>query len=224
MNRMTIAALAGGTMSLSTAAAQQAIETFDGGVFTEPRIQHDFEFPAPMWEIVDPFTPGNFVLHLIPNTDRITFDLPPGAAVTSVRFLFRDHEVTFNGLPSSTIVVRGSSGEFVTGRASDIMIWETHAFTSSDPAPSGNPLGNIVEVMIQAANSFQGAFIDNIEIGFEVACYPDCDTSGVLDVFDFLCFQDAFVVMAPYADCDGSTTFDIFDFLCFQDAFVTGCP
>ena len=27
-----------------------------------------------------------------------------------------------------------------------------------------------------------------------------------------------------YADCDGSGTLDIFDFLCFQDAFVAGCP
>jgi hypothetical protein len=46
----------------------------------------------------------------------------------------------------------------------------------------------------------------------------------MLDVFDFLCFQDAFTLMDPYADCDGNTTFDVFDFLCFQDAFVTGCP
>jgi hypothetical protein len=56
------------------------------------------------------------------------------------------------------------------------------------------------------------------------ACYADCDGSGTLDIFDFLCFQDAFVAQDPYADCDGSTVFDIFDFLCFQDAFVTGCP
>jgi hypothetical protein len=59
------------------------------------------------------------------------------------------------------------------------------------------------------------------------ACYPDCDTStgaGVLDVFDFLCFQDAFTSMDPYADCTGDTLFDVFDFLCFQDAFITGCP
>jgi hypothetical protein len=61
-------------------------------------------------------------------------------------------------------------------------------------------------------------------------CYPDCDQStgpGVLDVFDFLCFQDAFVVSDPYAcDCNqatGAGTCDIFDFLCFQDAFVLGC-
>jgi len=55
-------------------------------------------------------------------------------------------------------------------------------------------------------------------------CYPDCTGEGMLDIFDFLCFQDAFVVMDPYADCDGNTVFDIFDFLCFQDAFVVGCP
>ena len=61
-------------------------------------------------------------------------------------------------------------------------------------------------------------------------CYADCDIStgiGTLDIFDFLCFQNAFVSGECYADCDRSTgagTFDIFDFLCFQDAFVRGCP
>jgi hypothetical protein len=54
-------------------------------------------------------------------------------------------------------------------------------------------------------------------------CYPDCTGNGSLDVFDFLCFQDAFVAGDPYADCDGNTTLDVFDFLCFQDAFVVGC-
>ena len=55
-------------------------------------------------------------------------------------------------------------------------------------------------------------------------CYPDCTGEGTLDIFDFLCFQDAFTVMDPYADCTGEGTFDIFDFLCFQDAFTIGCP
>jgi hypothetical protein len=65
----------------------------------------------------------------------------------------------------------------------------------------------------------------------EVVCAADCDTStgaGVLDVFDFLCFQDLFVQGDPAAcDCDTSTgpgTCDVFDFLCFQDLFVAGCP
>jgi hypothetical protein len=62
-------------------------------------------------------------------------------------------------------------------------------------------------------------------------CIADCDQStgcGILDVFDFLCFQDAWYRGAPLAcGCDASTgplSCDIFDFLCFQDAFVAGCP
>jgi len=69
------------------------------------------------------------------------------------------------------------------------------------------------------------------EFQFALPCYADCDQStgaGVLDIFDFLCFQDTFVAGDPYAcDCDTSTgplVCDIFDFLCFQDAFVAGCP
>lgn len=62
-------------------------------------------------------------------------------------------------------------------------------------------------------------------------CYADCDTTTgprVLDVFDFLCFQNRYVHGAPYAcDCDTSTgagVCDVFDFLCFQNAFAAGCP
>ena len=69
-------------------------------------------------------------------------------------------------------------------------------------------------------------FLDGV-----TSCYADCDKStgnGVLDVFDFLCFQNSFVNSEPYAcDCDTSTgagVCDVFDFLCFQDAFVGGCP
>ena len=61
-------------------------------------------------------------------------------------------------------------------------------------------------------------------------CPADCDGSGVLDIFDFLCFQNSFVNGESYAcDCDTTTgtlppVCDIFDFLCFQNAFVAGCP
>ncbi|MCH8990759.1 MAG: hypothetical protein IIA44_03280 [Acidobacteria bacterium] len=56
-------------------------------------------------------------------------------------------------------------------------------------------------------------------------CYADCDTNGALDIFDFLCFQNSFVLGEPYAcDCDPDPVCDIFDFLCFQNAFVAGCP
>jgi hypothetical protein len=55
-------------------------------------------------------------------------------------------------------------------------------------------------------------------------CVADCDGSGELDFFDFLCFQDLFAAGDPLADCDGSGALDFFDFLCFQDEFAAGCP
>ena len=80
------------------------------------------------------------------------------------------------------------------------------------------------------ANTFgNGGEVIVIDLGGD--CYADCDQStghGVLDLFDFLCFQNSFVAGEPYAcDCDTSTgplVCDLFDFLCFQGAFVGGCP
>jgi hypothetical protein len=51
----------------------------------------------------------------------------------------------------------------------------------------------------------------------------DCDDTGTLDLFDFLCFNNRFVAELEYADCDGNGIFDLFDFLCFVNAFNAGC-
>ncbi|MFG0283295.1 MAG: PQQ-dependent sugar dehydrogenase [Phycisphaerales bacterium JB039] len=56
------------------------------------------------------------------------------------------------------------------------------------------------------------------------SCGPDCDASGSLDFFDFLCFQNQFAAGDLRADCDGSGSLDLFDFLCFQNEFAAGCP
>ncbi len=67
--------------------------------------------------------------------------------------------------------------------------------------------------------------LENLEAdGFEVCCCVDCDESGTLDFFDFLCFQNQFAAGDPLADCDGSGVLDFFDFLCFQNEFAAGCP
>ncbi|MFG0282855.1 MAG: GC-type dockerin domain-anchored protein [Phycisphaerales bacterium JB039] len=57
-----------------------------------------------------------------------------------------------------------------------------------------------------------------------IGCYADCDGSGELDLFDFLCFQNMFAAGDLYADCDESGALDLFDFLCFQNEFAAGCP
>jgi len=53
--------------------------------------------------------------------------------------------------------------------------------------------------------------------------YADCDFSGALDLFDFLCFTNAFNASEEYADCDGDKSFSLFDFLCFVNEFNKGC-
>lgn len=58
-------------------------------------------------------------------------------------------------------------------------------------------------------------------------CYPDCDCSAAVDIFDFLCFQNHYTAGSAYAcDCDqrsGPGACDIFDFLCFSNHFAAGC-
>lgn len=58
----------------------------------------------------------------------------------------------------------------------------------------------------------------------ECECYADCDGSGALDLFDYLCFVNAFNQGIPQADCDINGVLDLFDFLCFVNAFNAGCP
>lgn len=58
-------------------------------------------------------------------------------------------------------------------------------------------------------------------------CPADCDHStgaGVLDLFDFLCFQNAFAGADPAADCTGDGVLDLLDFQCFAGVFDAGCP
>ncbi|MCA9277984.1 MAG: hypothetical protein H6815_04260 [Phycisphaeraceae bacterium] len=54
-------------------------------------------------------------------------------------------------------------------------------------------------------------------------CYPDCDRSGSLNIFDYICFGNAYAAQDAYADCDGSGSFNIFDYICFGNAYAAGC-
>jgi len=58
-----------------------------------------------------------------------------------------------------------------------------------------------------------------------VGCSPAdlAEPLGVLDVFDFLEFQNLFSTGDPAADLDGDGSLTIFDFLEFQGLFAAGC-
>jgi hypothetical protein len=61
------------------------------------------------------------------------------------------------------------------------------------------------------------------------ACYANCDnstTNPILNVNDFVCFQNKFAAGDSYANCDQSTTppvLNVNDFICFQGQFAAGC-
>jgi hypothetical protein len=64
------------------------------------------------------------------------------------------------------------------------------------------------------------------QVAYVVECRADFDRStgrGVLDIFDFLAFQNSFVRGNSCANMVFDMSYDIFDFLAFQDVFVRGC-
>jgi hypothetical protein len=99
--------------------------------------------------------------------------------------------------------------------------WNWFGWESRVPIRTIHVLGARIVPPFSATAEFQ---MDDMRIAADTPCYPDCDDNGVLDFFDFLCFQNAFLAGDPYADCDGNGTLDFFDFLCFQNAFLAGCP
>ncbi len=54
-------------------------------------------------------------------------------------------------------------------------------------------------------------------------CPVDVSGDCMLDIADFLAFQNLFMAGDPAADFDGDGDFTIFDFLAFQNAFDAGC-
>jgi len=98
---------------------------------------------------------------------------------------------------------------------------------------NGTPHCQIILNAFAAQNIFPPIEIDCGDdglIGSGRVCYADFDSStgiGMLDIFDFLAFQTAFLESDPSAcNCDTSTgtgVCDMFDFLCFQAEFTASC-
>jgi hypothetical protein len=161
-------------------------------------------------------TPGIGALDFFYNPESVVVDFPE--PVTAVGVFFN---VGTDPALTDYCFIRTSTGEATTGGLFPDPTSPSALFFAgliSEQAFTSVEFGS-------TASAPTGWNADNLMfVVGEAACYADCDGNTVLDVFDFLCFQDAFVGGDPYADCDGNTVFDVFDFLCFQDAFVMGCP
>ncbi|MCA9279870.1 MAG: hypothetical protein H6815_05420 [Phycisphaeraceae bacterium] len=70
----------------------------------------------------------------------------------------------------------------------------------------------------------QGPIVTRFLFDAPVACYADCDNNNTLNIFDYICFGNAYSTNDPYADCDGSGGLNVFDYICFGNAYAAGCP
>lgn len=61
-------------------------------------------------------------------------------------------------------------------------------------------------------------------------CYANCDGSAgpaMLNILDYVCFQQKFAAGDPAANCDGSVSppvLNVADFVCFMNKYAAGCP
>jgi hypothetical protein len=104
---------------------------------------------------------------------------------------------------------------------------------SWEPITPGVGLVSVEELVwkndttLMAVTHGRGVFLGDATV---TACYPNCDGSTIapiLNVNDFICFQNRFAAGESYANCDGSTIAPILnvnDFICFQNLFAAGCP
>jgi choice-of-anchor B domain-containing protein len=125
----------------------------------------------------------------------------------------------------------GTWTELVAHTSNNGTNWADHQITDAEVIAKGVTPTATMKFRFTANDSNPQSIVEAGIDGFRVVtidcgqqCYADCDGSGDLDLFDFLCFTNAFNNQDPYADCDGSGGFDLFDFLCFTNEFNAGCP
>ncbi|MCA9277902.1 MAG: hypothetical protein H6815_03850 [Phycisphaeraceae bacterium] len=124
-----------------------------------------------------------------------------------------------------------AGGRFQEG----ILLWDGVAWQSifGGISSSTTPTSSVIDMlewdgMIILAGTFDTAFgnpAGNLALlDISCLCAPDCDQNAVLNIFDYICFGNAYASMDPYADCDKNGFFNVFDYICFGNAYANGCP
>jgi hypothetical protein len=155
--------------------------------------------------------------------DGAAWSTAPALFETAVTKSVAGPEIMFVDMTSAGIELTEGDVFVMEANGTGTGVWLLGTYV---PPASGQPPAYPEPLFLLEAPHGDGQW----RVGFKTymieggGCYPDCDGSGELDFFDFLCFQDAFAAGEPYADCDGSGSLDFFDFLCFQDEFAAGCP
>ncbi|MCH8271263.1 MAG: hypothetical protein IH985_08665 [Planctomycetes bacterium] len=173
---------------------------------TSPTVTPDFVF--------DNTIPASYL-----DAGRITFEDDFGSVFWSLAY----GGANYTG-PTTGLLVNDPDGEFGPPWPGPLPT-TGHGLLFQGPAgaPSASNAADYALTPLPAVLTNNAG--ESFTITLDPPCYADCDGNGALDIFDFLCFQNSFVLGEAYAcDCDPDPACDIFDFLCFQNAFVAGCP
>ena len=158
-------------------------------------------------------------LYYVDGPATFTIDGVASGSIIGQRTVFVHQGVDAAGLTNPGVVA-----DLLDLRSVEFRMWDLLRSIGPifDPAPFATRQFRDVETTVGLLT------LDALDVTFTAivarSCYPDCDGSGALDFFDFLCFQNAFAAGDPAADCDGSGSLDFFDFLCFRNEFGAGCP
>jgi hypothetical protein len=115
--------------------------------------------------------------------------------------------------------------------------WVSFSFTILDSQISPNfpPFPTSVSVLPMRfgnATSTGTIFWDDVTLvqSSSSVCYANCDgstTAPILNVNDFICFNNLYAAGDSRANCDASTlapVLNVNDFTCFLNKYATGCP
>jgi hypothetical protein len=132
----------------------------------------------------------------------------------------------FDAAPSASATV-GDTGEYAWG-STDGMVADVQGWLDQPATNFGwMVLGPEDGTSAKRFNTRENADPQTrpmLRVQFDPApCAADCDGTGNLDLFDFLCFINFFGQEDPAADCDQDNDYSLFDFLCFLNAFNQGC-
>ena len=134
---------------------------------------------------------------------------------------------------SAVTPVGGSLEGYVWGSTAalvaDVQAWVDNPGTNFGWFVIGDELTAGSAKRFESRESLTAAARPVLRVTFTRPCYPNCDGSTVapvLNVNDFICFQQKYAAGDPYANCDGSSIppiLNVNDFICFSTAFAGGC-
>jgi len=107
-------------------------------------------------------------------------------------------------------------------------LWKYTSFVNNEIMIDGEPIDReaaAIEIHTLASSNPDVPFVEKVAYDhFEFGgCLADCNGDGLLNILDFICFQELFEAQDPAADCNGDGLWNILDFVCFQEAFQEGC-